>query len=165
MQTPRPLVSLLALCAALASARAADDEPFVHLVEAENAELNTADVKVLDDAAADGGKYGAGKGDYQPIVMIDLPTIVAPRVSIWVRNRGQAIQLKGLLADGNQADLNWDWSKPAEWKWINLGTYERERVAAGLLIIRAPDSAANAGIDAVIVTSDLAFRPQSKVVQ
>ena len=144
------LASVVLPCAVL-PARAA---PAYTLVEAETAPSGA----VKADPDASGGRYVSQNGAYQPMIVTALPT-EGDAFTIWARVRGVALQLKGIYADGSQHELNWEWDKPAAWKWVSFGRHTRAELGAKLLLMRAPDAASNAGLDAVVLTADDTWTP------
>jgi hypothetical protein len=155
---PRLLLPALAVALQFASRLAAAD--FVHLVEAEDRESNRASVAISAAADASGGSYVNNPSSYNPLFTGDWPAEEAERLTIWARVRRHAIQLKTTSEDGKQTEFSWNWSRPAEWRWVNLGTHERAKLGVGFLIIRGADAPEGAGLDAVIVTNDPNFRPR-----
>ena len=129
--------------------------PAYTLVEAEA--VPTGAVKA--DSGASGGRYVSQDGAYQLMIVTPLPA-EGDAFTVWARVRGVAMQLKGVYADGSQHELNWEWDKPNGWKWVSFGKHTRAELGAKLLLMRAPDAAPNAGLDAVVITTDDTFTPE-----
>ena len=146
----RLLSVLIFLMPALAHAA-----PGYALIEAETAPSGA----VKADPDASGGRYVFQDGAYQPMIVTALPT-EGDEFTVWARVRGVALQLKGIYADGSQHELNWEWDKPTQWKWVSFGRHTRAELGAKLLLMRAPDAAPNAGLDAVVLTTDDTFSPE-----
>ncbi len=130
--------------------------PTFTLMEAEASASGT----VKADPDASGGKYVAQEGAYQPLILTTLPPSGDSFV-VWARVRGVAVQLKGIAADGSQHDLNWVWDKPQEWQWVSFGRHTRAEMGAKFLLMRAPDAAPEAGLDAVVLATEDSFTPDT----
>jgi hypothetical protein len=128
------------------------------LVEAES-EQNRADIRRVADPAASGGVFVHAPKDYAPVFRAYVPA-KGDSFTIWVRHRGHAVQLKTFEPDGiTQIEHAWAWHKGSEWKWSKLGTFSRITLGSEILLIRGPGATADAGLDAVIFSTDPAFVP------
>ena len=138
-------VILLCLLMGIARAQAPNSASDSVVIEAETAAQGT----VQPDKAARGGKFVSREGDYQPIFMADLPALTGPEITVWVRYRGVGLQLKSIGGDGRQTERQWLYDAPKTFQWRSLGRYKREDIGAKILIIRGPNAANGAGLDAV----------------
>jgi Glycosyl hydrolases family 39 len=136
---------------------AAQAAPQTSLVEAET----TPPGPVINDSSASGGKYVASQQAYQPLAFAPLPSGVEEPVTVWVRYRGVAVQLKGMAADGSQKDLNWLWDRPSAFRWASFGAHSRAELGNKILVIGGPDRLEPAGVDALVVTTDPNFNPDA----
>lgn len=125
-----------------------------HLVEAE---ANPQGPVEGDDLALD-GKFVRKTGDYQPVFTTPVPADLGDNLTVWVRYRGQSLQLKS-IAEGKQTEFNWLWGKPDEWTWASFGRFERAKLGQSILVIRTPGEAA-AEVDAVVFEGDEKFSPE-----
>ncbi len=116
---------------------------------------------VNPDASASGGKYVTGEKAYHPLVSAPLPSGVEEPITVWVRYRGVAVQLKGVKADGSQEELNWLWDRPSTFRWASFGAHSRSELGNKILVIAGPDRLAKSGVDAVVVTADPDFNPNA----
>jgi len=123
----------LALCGAI-TALAAIDAPDGTLIEAE-ATSPGGQWRTIADADASGGQAATSDLDWGTIVRSDLPPD-APAFTIHVRHRFGPFLLKKVGEDGQQSDLRWCWSKPDAWTWTEMGTWSREQLGRGVVIIR-----------------------------
>jgi hypothetical protein len=115
-------------------------------------------LETVPDPAALGGRYLKAPTGYRPAVFAGLPTEGDP-VLVWVRYRALALQMK-ILEGGKQQETPWNWdTKDKAFGWRAIGPYSRELLGDGILFIAAPTDDPRAGIDAVVVTTDPAFRP------
>jgi Glycosyl hydrolases family 39 len=134
---------------------AAQAAPQPSLVEAETAPFGP----VITDSSASGGKYVTSQQAYQPLASAPLPPGVDESVTVWVRYRGVAVQLKGVAADGSQKELNWLWDKPSTFRWASFGAHSRAELGNKILVIGGPDPLSPSGVDALVVTTDPDFNP------
>jgi Glycosyl hydrolases family 39 len=141
------LCGCVALCQSLSSA---DDikAPPGTLIEAE-ANLGS-DSKVIDDAAASGGKFVENAKDWQPLMNLSTPADASARVTIHIRHKGGPIQLKTTDAAGKQTDRSWVWDKPAEWKWSKIGTFNKADLGEKFLLMRGGGGGTIA-LDAIVL--------------
>ena len=146
---------LLFTLAQTARAQAPNTAPAFVVVEAETAPQG----RVQADKTAREGKFVSRDGDYQPIFTADLPPQTGPEITFWARYRGVGLQLKSVGGDGKQTDRQWLYEAPKTFQWKAFGRYKREEIGAKILIIRGPNAAADAGLDAVCFASDAAFDP------
>jgi len=123
--------SLLLLVAPLLGAIDAPDGP---LVEAE-ATNPGGPWRAVDDPGASAGRAATSDVDWGTMFRCDLPAGPAA-FTIHVRHRHGPFLLKRVGEDGQQSDLRWCWSKPQAWTWTNLGTYSREQLGRGVVLIR-----------------------------
>jgi|GEM_PF-5234998 len=130
------------------------------LYRPETDKANGEVIRNEDDTAWD-GEYASHNKEYNPIFIAPTSDIQGDRIHIWARMRGYAVQVKAGMKGGAQVELGWTWDKPAEWKWLKLGSYDQEQLGESVIIIRGPDAAPNAGIDAVLLTSDPALDPST----
>ena len=115
---------------------------------------------VKDDPDALGGQYVMDKREFRPVFRkkISKPNASA---KIWVRYRGTALQLKSINADGKREEKAWIWDKPTEWQWKTFGPYEPDELGENFEIIVGKGAEGNAGLDAVVVSEDEGFAPDS----
>ena len=130
--------------------------PYV-VVEAETA----AQGEVHADKTARKGKFVSRNGAYQPIFTAAVPALTGPEITVWARYRGVSLQLKSLGADGVQTERQWVYETPKTFHWRSLGRYKREGLGAKVLIIRGPNAADDAGLDAVCFASAADFDPNT----
>jgi hypothetical protein len=149
------LTPFLALVTAL-TAIGADEATL--LIQAES----TADdigATVMADGDALEGSYAMNDRDYNPVFKMDTPT-GAESYTIWIRARGTGLQLKAAPEAGqSQKELKWIWKPGKTWTWKSYGTFPAADLGAQIVIIRGKEPADDAGLDAVIITSDPGFDP------
>ena len=104
------------------------------LIEAEAHELGGG-WRIVDDPDASGGQATTSDRDWGTMFVADLPGD-APAYTIHVHHLRGPFLLKRVGDDGQQADLRWCWSRPDEWTWTAMGTYSREQLGRGVVIIR-----------------------------
>ncbi|MEM6458305.1 MAG: hypothetical protein AAF710_02820, partial [Planctomycetota bacterium] len=132
------------------------------LVEAESIEKAAVYARVIDADDALGGRAVTSPEPWRPLFRYALePGELPERVTVHVRRRHGPIQLKARI-DGKNKDLKWDWGKPAEFAWANLGTYNTADLGELIEIIRGNN--ANAPIvDAVVFADATATATPGKV--
>jgi hypothetical protein len=97
--------------------------------------------------------------DYKPLLHVSLPPQGDP-LSVWVRHRGLALQMKSVAPDGSQQEFPWNWNRHEDaFAWRLVGTYSRAALGAKVLFIHAPNAPDTAGLDAFVITGDPAVRP------
>lgn len=116
---------------------------------------------VVTDSSASGGKYVTSQQAYQPLASAPLPSGVEEPIIVWVRYRGVAVQLKGMAADGSQKELNWLWDRPSAFRWASFGAHSRAELGTKILVIGGPDQLSPSGVDALVVTTDPNFNPDT----
>ncbi len=156
MKPKRLLLPCFLFALALLPGRAADLPTGVHLFEAEDIP-GAGDAK-REDPTARGGAYTHNPRAWNPVVMFDVPADV-DSATVWVLRRGGPFLAKG-TPGGTQADLAWNYDKPADWAWHNFGTYSRAQLGDKIVVIRGGTLAEDAGIDTVILSSDPTFNPK-----
>ncbi|MDX2080278.1 MAG: hypothetical protein SFU53_05795 [Terrimicrobiaceae bacterium] len=152
---PAGLAAVFLLACTLPSVSAAESL----VVQPEVEKVNDDVMRQLDDNAL-GGEYVIHRGDYQPLASIRVEEVEGDPLVVWARLRGVAVQLKTIV-DGQQKERNWSWAKPADWTWVKLGSVPRADAGEAFLIIRGPGAKENAGLDAVLVTSDGQLDPSA----
>lgn len=113
---------------------AAVDAPPGTLLEAEATRPGGA-WRTINDADASGGLAATSDLAWGTIFRSDLPPD-APAFTIHVRHKHGPFLLKRVGEDGQQSDLRWCWAKPDDWTWTAMGTYSREQLGRGVVIIR-----------------------------
>ena len=103
--------------------------------------------KVVNDAAASGGRAVQSDGAYQPVFRSDALAGLSGRVTVWARYKGGPVQLK-TVAGGGQTERDWSWATPEDFAWHRLGTYDAADLGESILIIRG-ESAGPTAVDAV----------------
>ncbi len=140
----------------LAASTAAAAEPVILQAEAE--ELPHGG-QVEKDAAALGEAYVTQSQDYHPLFVHPVPEN-GETFTLWARGRGHGICLKSKFAEGAQRELKWLFKWPAEeWTWRCFGTYRRDELGEAIVLIRQPNAADGAGLDAVVISADPAYLP------
>jgi len=134
-------------------ARCAD--PMV--IEPEDKPYN-GDVQVEPEEGTMGGSYVRTEKAYGPLFSLEVPEGKEP-LTIWVRARGQALCLKAVAEDNSQTELKWLFKMPEVWTWRSFGTFDRADLKFRIAIIRNPQGTEDAGLDAVILSSDPSFDP------
>ena len=117
-----------------------------------------ADVQIQEDAQALGGEYVMNHQAYNPVLFLATPP--GDSLTIWARVRGSSFQLKGVVG-GNQQPLDWVWGTAGQFTWKKFGTYARTQLGDQLVIIRGDKADATDGIDAVLISPDPNFSPDS----
>jgi xylan 1,4-beta-xylosidase len=102
-------------------------------VEAE-ANPIAGDLKIIEDAAASGGKAVSMAREWQPLLAATLPE-KGDEWTLWMHHKNGPLLAKTATKDG-QKDLKWIWDKPAGWKWTKLGRFNRAALGERVLIIR-----------------------------
>ncbi len=147
--------TLLTICL-LGHDASADDSAFVR-VEAETAPQG----KVLDDAEASGGKFVQRAEPYQPVLVATVPPGLGDSLGVWLRRRGESVQLKAIDPDGKQRELKWDYGQPKEWVWTFFGRFPRATLGERITVIRGASKTAMADVDVVVFSSDEPFNPDT----
>ena len=129
------------------------------LIEAETAAQGT----VVADKAASGGKYVHREGDYQPLILTDVPSKLGDSLTVWVRYRGVGIQLKGVDSEGKQKELQWLYDSPRKFTWASFGAFQRSQLGSKILLICAPGGGGNSGVDAVLFSGEKDFDPKTRI--
>lgn len=129
------------------------------LIQAE-ATAETTGAKVYEDAKALGGSYTMHPKDFNPVFKVETPS-GATEYTIWVRARGVGLQLKAAPSSdgGSQEELKWIWKIGDDWGWKSFGKFPVDKLGASIVIIRGKNPKENAGLDAVILSSNPAFDP------
>ncbi len=154
MKTTTLLTPLLAL--ATTFTLLADDG--LTLIQAESP-ANTAGAEILADGDALEGSYTMSDKDYNPLFQMATPT-GADSYTIWIRARGVGLQLKTAeTVGGKQKGVKWSWKPGTTWTWKSYGTYPAAELGAEITIIRGREPSDDAGLDAVIISSDPGFDP------
>lgn len=109
------------------------------------------------DASARGGYYASNDRTWNPVVSSKIPPAMQS-VTVWARVRGGPFQLKGVTPTG-QVELKWIYDKPANWTWVNFGTYTRDKIGDEFVIIRGSNISADAGIDTLLLSPTQSFDP------
>lgn len=134
------------------------------LIEAEAYRPN-ADCRIADDPSASNGGAVASVSAWQPLARVTtLPQDVPETFEVWTRRRGGPVCLKALAPDGSQKELGWTWGAPERWTWQKGGTFKREALAGGLLVIRDGDKSRTTELDAIALVTNavlaaIAFAP------
>lgn len=129
------------------------------LMQAE-ATAQTTGAKVYNDADALGGSYTMHPKDFNPVFKLETPGGATGEYTIWVRARGVGLQLKAESSEGGpQEELKWIWKTGNDWTWTSFGRFPTEKFGRRIVIIRGKNPSDNAGLDAVILSSDPAFDP------
>ena len=130
---------------------AADDTnpPQGILIEAE-AELASGDLQVLADDSASGGKAVSIQQAWQPLLRAALPENEANGFQIWVHYKAGPLLVKADLPDG-QKDLQWLWNAPENFQWKSAGTFSRDALGRGIVIIRGGNDQKAPILDAVVL--------------
>ncbi len=116
-------------------------------------------VEIQANDEASGASYVAQPGDYLPLFTAPLPA-EGESFTIWARGRGHGICLKSKSAEGKQRELKWLFNWPAdEWTWRCFGTFRRDELGEAIVLIRQPNAAPGAGLDAVVVSADPDYLP------
>lgn len=129
------------------------------LIKAQSGD-NQADVQRIHDEDALGTEYVWNPREYNPVFACKVPEEGEEWI-IWVRYRGEAIQLKAVQEDGSQTEFNWLWNPPLEWEWRSFGAHNREELGESLLIIRSKGGAENSGLDAVFLAPTRGIDPNT----
>ncbi len=135
----------------------AADLPTTVLIQPETNKANGDVIRGEDDPAL-GGEFVTHKEAYNPIFSSNLSEVGGDPIIVWARVKGMAIQLKGVTGE-SQKEFEWNWDASDTWKWVRVGQHTREEFGDGILIIRGPDAAEGAGLDAVILTSEPSIDP------
>ncbi len=155
MNIPKAILPLLVLLSGAARAQAPGEKAGCTVIEAET----EAQGKIVADKTALGGKFTARDGDYQPIFLAAVPAGIGPEITLWARYRGVSLQWKSVAGDGKQTEHPWAYDAPKTFQWRSLGRYRREELGAKVLIIRGPNAAEGAGLDAVCFADRADFDP------
>ncbi len=132
------------------------DDPL--LIQAESTTDNTG-AKVLADGDAIEGSYTMSDKKYNPLFKMAMPT-GAESYTIWIRARGVGLQLKSSETVGaKQKGIKWSWKPGTTWTWKSYGAHPAADLGAEITIIRGGEPADDAGLDAVIISSDPGFDP------
>lgn len=162
MRFPAPLSLCFALvfAATSSSLRAVDlpkEGPLTRVVRATDSPADGAIARKVSGAVDGRALYQPA--DYKPLLHASLPDEGDP-LSVWVRYRGLALQMKSVAEDGAQHEFPWNWSRQDEgFGWRLVGTYSRAALGQKILFIHAPNPPAHAGLDAVVITGDPSVRP------
>jgi hypothetical protein len=155
MKNSKLLTPVVALLTAFTSL-AADEDPM--LIQAESS-ADDLGAEVLSDGDALQGSYAMNSRDYNPVFKMETPS-GAESYTIWIRARGTGLQLKAAPeAGGSQKELKWIWKPGKTWTWKSFGTFPAADLGAQIVIIRGKEPADDAGLDAVIISSDPGFDP------
>lgn len=149
------MTCLLCLWASATFMRA--DEKATVFVEAEDERAN-GDVIVRDQPGCFGGSYATTGRDWNPVFSCNVPE-ESGNYRIFVRARGYNMILKAMDEAGAQHQLKAVFQVPATWSWIDFGSFSREQLRRNLWLIRSAGGSQDAGIDAVILTTDPEFHP------
>ncbi len=123
--------------------------------EAESVMAKYATVEM--DMSASGRMYVGARNDrYMPLASLTLPDGFE-RVTVWARIRGCSQVLKTSL-NGKAHDLKWAHKVPAEWTWVNFGSYQRSELGASIRVIRSPGG--EGGIDAFFLDMTGVINPK-----
>lgn len=159
----RSLTCLICATCVAASSSAVEPAPAsalptgVRLFEAEA--FAGAGDGVRSDPTAGGSFYVTNPRAWNPVIRFTLPPEISDTlITVWARVRGGPFQLKG-TPDGKQIDLNWNYTKPAAWEWLNYGTYPRANLGDTFLLIRSASLADDGGIDQFVISSASTFDP------
>ncbi|MGF1529984.1 MAG: hypothetical protein ACFCU4_01330 [Puniceicoccaceae bacterium] len=146
-----PSVLVLLLVSLLGGKFSSASGVLPELVEAED--HPAAESEVLQDGGASSGAYLHNPRVYHPLLIHPVPDSRDP-FDLWVRVRGQAVQLKGIQAGGAQKEFNWLFDSPPQWTWLRFGSFSRSDLGEQILILSGPGAEdSRSGIDAI------AFRP------
>ena len=118
------------------------------LVEAEAHPSANTFARVAADPEASGGSVVAGDEAWQPVFRMAVDERVPERVTIRVRHRGGAVQLKAKVG-GKMAEIKWLWKKPEALEWNTFGTFDKAELGERIEIIRGKADAA-VEVDAVV---------------
>ncbi|MEO0587639.1 MAG: hypothetical protein AAF078_08365 [Planctomycetota bacterium] len=102
-----------------------------HRVEAESPKPASASHVV----EIDGGRAVTSDRDWEPVLVTDDLGDWTGRAKVWVRHAGGPVNLKAKI-DGGQKELAWVWSTPQEMAWSSFGTFSREALGSGVVVIR-----------------------------
>lgn len=154
----RSLAIIAAFLATPAFAQTEIGAPAGTLLEAEDPAPRSTS-RVIDDAAASGGRAVTSEKDWEPIFSAagDRFPTEGEELTVWVRHRGGPIQLKATV-DGSSQEKKWNWGKSDAWKWTSLGRYPRAELGTAITIIRGTGEP-HPAIDAVVLASDAAAKP------
>ena len=73
---------------------------------------------------------------------------------------GHGICLKSKSPEGKQRELKWLFNWPTdEWTWRCFGTFRRDELGEAIVLIRQPNAAPGAGLDAVVISADPDYLP------
>lgn len=119
------------------------------LLEAETDPQGT----VTRDPSCAGGAYVTATDQaYHPVFKAELPADLPSSVTLHIRRKGAAVQLKGIV-NGQQSELAWDWSTTGSFRWTKLGPFERDKLGNAILLIRG-EGGTGVDIDAVVISGE-----------
>jgi len=121
------------------------------------AEFSPGNSSIKAESEARGGNYTTAKG-WNPLFVGNLPP-EGDTFTVWARFRGTRLCLKSVDESGAQTELKWIFKSPETWTWESFGTFTRAQLGERFLIIRNPEGAENAGLDAVAVSPVPDFDP------
>ncbi len=101
------------------------------LIEAES----TGTGQIVAMAECSGGQAVTATRAWEPLLRIGPPPAAWGEASLWIRQRGGPVQVKGMVGD-TQTAFAWQWARPATWEWRECGPFPRATVADGALVIR-----------------------------
>lgn len=115
---------------------------------------------LVADSVALGGFYSAARKKYGMIARSAIPSL-GDSFNVWVRYRNTGLQMKAFVG-GEWKDFPWSWHKNADgFGWRKLGPYPRAELGEAISFVAPPNTPEDGGIDALVVTSDLAWTPGS----
>ncbi len=116
--------------------------------------------EVVDSSDALDGAYATHTGEYRFFATAPLPPEGDP-LAIWVRSRGASLQMKTRLGDSwDSATFPWFWTKYPQFTWRKVGEFSRSELGDRIFFITPPSSPPDSGVDAIVITADLAWTPE-----
>lgn len=162
------LLTLLALTASLLPLRAQMEPPKVpqkDTVARFGADvidgLTVRKVRLIEDSDAITGIYASADRDYLVVGKAPLPEEGDP-LSIWIRYRSLAIQMKTDLGegDGKLFEFPWSWRRNANaFGWRKVGVFPRSELGSEVFFMGDNNLAPESGLDAIVITADESWVP------
>jgi xylan 1,4-beta-xylosidase len=116
------------------------------------------DLKIIEDAAASGGKAVSMPREWQPLLSTALPER-GDEWTVWIHHKNGPLLTKIATKDG-QKELKWLYDKPADWKWTKVGRYKRDQLGERVLVIRGgKQNGPDAILDCIVFLDDDAAVP------
>jgi len=134
-------------------------KPSVKTAVYDTSHFNRSDNTVRQFSDAVSGNAAIARKAYSPVAVVDLPPQGDP-LSVWLRYRGLALQVKSIDAAGNKQDFPWNWDRQEDgFAWRLVGTYSRATLGEKLQLIHDKKTTDESGLDAIVITGDPAVQP------